>query len=378
MSVPHLLGYVSVAYWAVILLNTVLNILFVRRIRPRVPARDPLVSIVVPARNEERAIEATVRAFLAQSYSAFEVIVVDDRSTDSTAAILSRISDPKLSVVEGEEPPPGWLGKPWALHQGASHARGELLLFVDADIHYAPEALRAAVAEIERSGASMLSLFPHFEMRGVWELSILPNLTMTGFTAFPLWISDRAGVTLFAIGGGTGNLIRRTAYDAIGGHQTLRAAIVDDVALAREIRRSGRRTELVRADDLISLRMYHGLREAIRGFTKNAFTTISRSYAMLVIAVAGLLLLNLVPYALAVAGNPPAIAAVALLTLTRVVLFASVRYPLWSAVLLHPLQSILWIFIMARSAWVTGVRGRISWRGRTYEAKLTRFGSHNS
>lgn len=371
----HILADLAVLYWSFILLNTLLNLLFVRRIRPRAPVREPFVSIVVPARNEERAIEATVRAFLAQSYRAFEVIVVDDRSTDSTAAILERLADPKLEVVRGEEPPAGWLGKPWALHQGAARARGELLLFVDADIRYAPDALQAAVAEIERSGASMLSLFPHLEMHGVWELSILPNLTMTGFTALPLWIGDRAGVTLFAIGGGTGNLIRRAAYDAIGGHEALRAAIVDDIALARDIRRSGRRTELVRADDLISVRMYHGLHEAIRGFTKNAFTTINRSYAMLAVAVAGLLLFNVLPYGFALMGIGPAIVAVALLTLTRIIVFGAVRYPLWGALLLHPLQSILWMFILIRSAWVTGVRGQVAWRGRTYDAAQTRFGS---
>ena len=367
-----LLGTIAAAYWAIVLLNTILNLLLIRRIRPLPLDREPFLSIVVPARNEERAIERTVHALLGQTYGNFEVIVVDDRSTDATAAILGSIHDDRLRVVAGEELPPGWLGKPWALHQGAQRAGGELLLFIDADIVYAPEAVRAAVGEIERSGAAMLSFFPRVEMQSFGELAILPNLAMFGFTVLPIWLGDRAGVTQFAIGGGTGNLIRRGDYDAVGGHESLRAAVIDDIGLARHVRANGRRTELARADHLISVRMYHGFRESVDGFTKNGFTTIGRSYVMLLFSVIALLAFNVLPFAFA---TPSFIVAVALITLTRVILFAAVRYPIWAAAVLHPVQSLLWLFIMLRSAWVTGVRRRVAWRGRTYDARHTRFGA---
>lgn len=368
-----LLGTIAVVYWSLLLLNTLLNLAAMRRLRAAPLAHEPFVSIVVPARNEERAIERTVRALLAQNYSAFEVIVVDDRSSDATPAIVAAVRDARLHVVAGEEPPEGWLGKPWALHQGSLRAKGEILLFVDADIHYSPGALRAAVGEMERSGAAMLSLFPHFEMRGIGELSVLPNLTMTGFTLLPLWLADRAGLTRFAIGGGTGNLIRRADYDAVGGHESLRAAVIDDVGLARHVRSSGRRTRLVRADDFVSVRMYHGLGESVGGFTKNAFPTIERSWILLVFSVAGIGVFNILPFA-AIASRPFAV-AVALITLTRVIVFSVLRYPVWAALVLHPLQSVLWLYIMLRSAWVTGVRRQVSWRGRTYDAARTRFGA---
>src|ERR1041385_5172030 len=130
------------------LARTILNLNVVRTLQSARGGLEnpPHVSILVPARNEERIIERTVRAFLAQDYPHFEVIVVDDRSTDATPQILASIDDPRLVVVRGEEMPPGWLGKPWALHQAAARARGELLMFVDADIVYAPGTIAAAVA----------------------------------------------------------------------------------------------------------------------------------------------------------------------------------------------------------------------------------------
>ena len=135
-----------------------------------------LVSIVVPARNEERGIGAALRSMLSQDYPLFEVIVVNDRSTDRTAEILRTIGDPRLRVIDGEEPPPGWLGKPNALAQGASIARGEILLFVDADVRYAPETLRRAVLFLETRRVDFVGLLPRLETASFWEHVLMPNL----------------------------------------------------------------------------------------------------------------------------------------------------------------------------------------------------------
>ena len=331
------------------------------------------VSVVIPARDEERTIERTVRALLAQTHEPLEVIVVNDRSTDRTGAILRSIEG--VVVIDGEEPPAGWLGKPWALQQGSAHAKGELLLFIDADIIYAPDAVAAAVARLEESGRAMLTLFPRFEMRGFWEHVAMPMLAFTGFTMLPTWLGDRLRIELLAIGGGTGNLIRRADYDAIGGHAALKDAVVDDVALARLIRRSGRHSEIVRADDFVSLRMYHGAREIVDGFTKNAFAIMSRSY---IVAAASLLFMtafHLLPYAAALAGNRIAIVTVAVITLIRLLLYRALRYRLDNALLAHPLMIAFWGWVFLRSIWYTGVRRRLLWRGRTYDARQTRFGA---
>ncbi|HEY3054646.1 MAG TPA: glycosyltransferase [Thermoanaerobaculia bacterium] len=366
----RILTYILLAYWAFALLNIILNLLLIGRPRKAALEREPFVSIVIPARDEERDIERTVRALLVQDYSAFEVIVVDDRSTDSTGAILARIAaeDRRLVVVHGEEPPAGWLGKPWAMHQGSGRARGEMLLFVDADVHYAPGTLLTAVEQIEASGVAMLFLYPHFEMRGLWENAVMPAVPLTPFM-FPLWLGERFPLPFLGLGGGTGNLIRRGEYDAVGGHEALCDAVVDDVGLAQHVRRNGHRTGVIRADRLVSVRMYHGLDEIVRGFTKNAFTAIGRSYLITATFVVILFVGHLLPFIL------PLVAVVALIIAARLIFFAAMRYPLWSAVLLHPLLAMIWIWIVIRSAWITGVRGELAWRGRTYDAARTRFGA---
>ena len=344
----------------------------------RQPRAFPLVSVIVPARDEERMIESAVRGMLAQTYPALEVIVVDDRSTDATGAILERLAreDERLVVLSGSEPPPGWLGKPAALHQGSLRARGELLLFVDADVLYAPDAILAAVAHFEERGAPMITLLPDFEMHGFWEHVAMPNLAVFAFTVVPLWLVNRSRIPFLGIGGGTGNLVRRDDYVTAGGHEALKAAVVDDVGLGRLFRRNGFRTEVVLAHELVSVRMYHGLGEIVRGFTKNMFAVLNRNYltAFLFLILGGFF--HLVPYALALCGDWIAIATVLIIGLTRSILFLALRcFRLDNALLGHPLMTGVWGWILLRSLWLTGVRRRLEWRGRRYDASRTRFGA---
>jgi chlorobactene glucosyltransferase len=362
----RVLSLIVLAFWLLSLARTILNLLLVPRLRPRLPRTTPLVSVIVPARNEERSIGETVRALLAQTYPHLELVVVNDRSTDRTGEILRSFEDRRLVVVDNEEPPPGWLGKPWALHQGSLRARGAWLLFVDADVSYAAEGVGAAVAFAEESGAGLVSLFPYLRMEGFWEHIGMPNLTIAGFMFTPLWIGNRTRIPLLAIGGGPGNLVRREVYDRCGGHEALRDAIIDDIGLARLVRRGGERTQLVRADDLVSLRMYHGLREIVDGFTKNAFAAFGGSYALVLVAMLLGAVMNVLPFALALTGDLAAIASVAVISLTRLILFASLRYRIDNALFGHPLMMALWGWIMLRSVWFTGIRRQISWRGRTY------------
>jgi glycosyltransferase involved in cell wall biosynthesis len=353
------------------------NLLLAPRLRPRAPERFPLVSAIVPARDEERDIERAVRALLAQTYPALELIVVNDRSTDATGEILGRIArdDARLTVIDNAEPPEGWLGKPWALHQGASHAHGELLLFIDADVIYEPEAIAAAVAEIEERGLPMLMLMPHFDMRGFWEQVAMPNLAVFAFTIMPLWLMNRTRFARFGLGSGTGNLVRRADYEACGGHAPLRDAVVDDVGLARLFRRNGRRTEFVLADTLVSVRMYHGLDELVRGFTKNSFAVVGRSYVLALGSVFLGAFFHILPYVLALLGDPVSIAVVVIISLTRLILFVSLRYRIDNALFGHPLMMLVWCWIMLRSLWLTGIRRELEWRGRRYDARRTRFGA---
>jgi hypothetical protein len=191
----------------------------------------------------------------------------------------------------------------------------------------------------------------------------------------PLWLANKTRIPLFGAGGGPGNLIRREDYDAIGGHESLKDAVVDDVALARLVRRSGRRSEVALANDLISLRMYHGLREIVDGFTKNSFAVFNRNYfaAMVVLLLAAVG--HALPYALAVTGDLIGMATVALIVLSRVVLYSALRYRVDNALFGHIPMMLIWCWILIRSMWVTGVKRQLTWRGRTYDAEKTRFGA---
>ncbi|HEX7151931.1 MAG TPA: glycosyltransferase family 2 protein [Thermoanaerobaculia bacterium] len=363
----RILSLLILLSWITVLIRTLLNLALIRKLVPPTPvARGPRVSVVIPARDEERTIERTVRAMLAQTYPDLEVVVVNDRSTDATGAILAAIDDPRLVVVDGEEPSAGWLGKPWALEQGGRRATGELLLFVDADVIYAPETVAAAVAYLERSGAAMLSLFPQLVMHGFWERLAMPQLAVTAFGFLPLWLSNRTTIPLLAIGGGPGNLVRRDVYDAVGGYAPLKDAVVDDIGFARLVRRHRHRTELVRADDLVSLRMYHGLREIVDGFTKNAFAAFHYSYLLFFVAcVLGFLFQGL-PYLLALTGDRVALVTVALISVSRLILYVPLRYGVLNALLGHLPMMLIWGWILVRSVWRTGVRKQVLWRGRSY------------
>jgi glycosyltransferase involved in cell wall biosynthesis len=372
----RLLTLIVLAAWVLAFFRTIVNLALIPRLRrDERPAREPLVSIIIPARDEARVIERTVRAFLAQTYPHFELIVVNDRSADATGAILRSIEDERLVVIDGEEPSAGWLGKPWALHQGSRRAHGEILLFVDADVIYAPDALRAAVATFEQRRPALLTLLPFFELHGFGENASMPMLALTCFTFLPTWLSNRTRGVALAIGGGTGNLVLRDAYEAAGGHEALKDSVVDDVGLARLIRRSGGLTIVVRGDDLIALRMYHGLREVIEGFTKNSFAVAGRNYVVAFLFAAGCLVFHIVPYMLALTGDRISIATVVVITATRLILFRSLRYRLDNALLLHPIMAAIWLWIFVRSTWLTGVRRKLLWRGRTYDARQTRFGA---
>ena len=346
------------------------------------PERFPRVSVVIPARDEEEDVERAVRSHLAQDYPDFEVIVVEDRSTDRTPEILRRLAaeDERLTVLKGSEPPPGWLGKPHALHLGSQAARGEVLLFADADVRYHPHALREGVAVLESRRIDLLALFPRFENRGFWENVLMPFLAIAVFLGFGfLALSRRVPL---AMGAGAGNLVRRRAYDAVGGHAGIRNSVVDDVRLAVTLKRAGFRVAAFRAEDRVAVRMYRGFREVWNGFTKN----VAWAYS----GVGGAILFAMTLFLLAVAIVPVAALAAAALgaaipaadvrlaaavlvasVILRVALARTLGEPLWAAAT-HPIMAAVWAGLIARSLFHRFIRRRLIWRGREFDARSAR------
>ncbi|HEY2092101.1 MAG TPA: glycosyltransferase family 2 protein [Thermoanaerobaculia bacterium] len=368
----HALEVAALAFWLYALVTTILNLLLERPLHPSDRTSGPFVSVIIPARNEERSIGDTVAAMLAQTYRDIELIVIDDQSTDRTPQILASFNDSRLTVIQGEETPAGWLGKPWALEQGSGRARGQLLLFVDADIHYEPKAIASMVDALEASRASMLAVLPHIEMCTLGEQISMMMLPFIVWAGIPFWLGNRWNAVGLALGGGVGNFVRRGDYDAIGGHESLHNAVVDDIGLARQFRARGFRTTHVITDDLVSARIYHGLREVVFGFEKNMFAVLGSVWAACVMAVL-MIGVHLMPFALALLGRPISIAIVAICTLIRLMIAIRGRYSLLNAIFLHVPMVLVWFYILIQSTWMTVRRREIHWRGRR-SAEWSRFG----
>jgi chlorobactene glucosyltransferase len=232
----------------------------------------PLISVIVPARDEQRDIEQTLRLLSTQRYPALEIVAVDDRSRDATAAAMARAraDDPRITIVEGSEPPPGWLGKPWACAQGAAVARGEWLCFTDADVRFAADALSSALALADELGTGGVTLSPRLLCGSFWERTVQPVATMaiTALVAPPA-LSQRKGSPV-ALAAGAFILLRRELYERAGGHAAVRDRVADDLSLARAVKRVGGLLALAHGDQLLEVRMYHGHRELWRGWRKNA------------------------------------------------------------------------------------------------------------
>ena len=380
----------SAALAALSLVLFAVNAATTRRLTvPRSPAvppegAGPRISVVVPARDEARGIEEAVRSHLAQDYANLEVIVVDDRSSDGTAAILARLaaSNPRLVVVSGVEPPAGWLGKPHALHQGATRASGELLLFADADVVYAPTAASAAASLLDRERLDLVAFLPRVEMKGFWENVLMPYLAGS-FYFGPAFLFNSDRQRRFAAGGGAGMLVRAAAYRASGGHEALKASVIDDLHLAIRVKRSGGRCRMVRADDHVRLRMYRGFREIFDGFTKNmafvfegwlgAFLAASTAFSFLAWTLpAAVLLLAAAGVAFPGRDVTWAAAGVILAVAARVALAVHLRYSLWPS-LTQPFMAVVWTAITVRSLTWRFLHRELRWRGRSYPAARAGF-----
>ncbi len=341
------------------------------------PGALPRLSIVVPARNEERSIERCVRSLLAQRWVDLEVIAVDDRSSDATPQILECLAaeDPRLRVVRGDELPEGWIGKPWALAQGAKLAQGEWLLFTDADSEHAPAGAASALWFALRCEVDALSIATRQQLVTFWERAAIPSilgtiLLVTG----PLGAVNDPAKPHKALANGQYILVSRRAYDALGGHAALRAEIVEDVAFARRLKADGRfRFLLAGGDRIASVRMYRSLGEIWAGFTKNVFAGADGNVAALAGGVLFCTSISLAPPLLAaraVAARRYGDALEALATSAANVAAASwgMRRAAFPGRLawLQPLGTAFFAAVIANSA-ASMLSGRgVEWRGRRY------------
>jgi chlorobactene glucosyltransferase len=275
----HLHAWTVVTFLFLGLVTVLANYLTVRRFDqypPAVPGtwpRWPRVSVLVPARNEERNIEACVTSLLVQDYPDFEVLVLDDHSADGTRPILDRLAaaHPCLRVLDGAPLPDGWLGKHWACHQLGQAAAGELILFTDADTRHAPDMLQASVSSLAAERADLVSAFPQEEVVSIGERLLVPVIAFGLFTFIPIRLVQRLRLAALSVTIGQFMLFRRAAYEAVGGYEAVRGEVVDDISLGRRIIASGMEWRLLDGTRHVACRMYHGFWEAVGGFGKSLF-----------------------------------------------------------------------------------------------------------
>jgi chlorobactene glucosyltransferase len=295
-------AWATVGLW---LIGALLTLRGLRRQPPLRPVRAykpggdkaPLVSVLVPARNEERRVlDRAVRSMLAQDYANLEVVAVNDRSVDATGPILRALAreDGRLRVVEGVEPPAGWLGKPHALRQAYKAARGAWVLATDADVIFAPEAAGTALKLALEEGYDAVTFIPRVECLTFWERVFMPTFgwfMMLG--APPERVNDPRRPEAVGVGGFF--LIRRAALECIGGYAAVRGEVAEDLRTAELLKRAGARLRIEYAPDLVRTRMQTSLAEIWEGFTKNLFAGLKFSRFLALAGSSGVFLFSVLP-----------------------------------------------------------------------------------
>lgn len=330
----------------------------------------PGLSVVVAAANEAETLPRALQSLLAVDYPELEIIVVNDRSTDATGEVLRKLATehPRLVVETIRELPSGWLGKTHAQHVGASRARHDLILFTDADVHFAPDSLRRAVSGMELRNLDHFVVAPHMDARGALEQVFVSYFNVMFQTRFA---PDRAQdpKSKAFIGVGAFNLVRREAYEAIGGHRCVALDVTDDVSLGRALKRRGFRQAVFNGQDLVRVRWVIGLRGIVHGLEKNAYAGVDYDLAKTVLASAFLLGIALGPALLSF--TPGGALSWLGMCATGAVSGPMMGLPRWCG-LFFPLVGPLFIYVVARSAWLAETRGGIWWRGTFYRLEELR------
>jgi glycosyltransferase involved in cell wall biosynthesis len=328
---------------------------------------EPRLSIVVAARNEARGIEAAVTSLLKLDYPRLEIIVVDDRSTDGTGAILERLSSAtgRLRVVHVTALPPGWLGKNHALHMGASQATGDLLLFTDADVVFEPTTLRRAAALVQQRKLDHLTAIPEAHAPGVAVRAFVAAFGVF-FSLYARPWNARNPRSRAHVGIGAFNLIRSGAYRAIGGHEAIAMRPDDDMKLGKLLKLRGFRQDVVDGRGFVSVEWYASLRELVDGLMKNSFAGVDYSLWKAAGATGALLATYVWPFVAVITTAGAVRALNGLCVLLVVGIFSTVNRSRVLYVLAFPPAAVLFAYIIWRSALIAVTTGTVTWRGTKY------------
>ncbi len=371
---------------ALLAVNLILitNFIVVRRLGSyALPERMPKISVLVPARNEECNIGACIRSLADQRYPNYEILALDDASTDRTRAILLELAAryPRVRLVEARPLPDGWLGKHWACQQLADQAAGELLLFVDADTVCHPDTLAGLAAAQAALRGDLLAVIPGEQVISPAEKLVVPFFLWGVLSFIPVGIGYHLPWRFLSFAVGQAMLFRREAYARVGGHAAVRDDVVDDLALARRIKAARLRWRLVDGSAHVQCRMYHNWDEVQAGFSKDAFAAFGYNVTVFLAAWAGMYLTFVLPLIFLLLAvlrdtSAPTTAGIAasgvLLALAQWLLFyARLGFPIYLG-LFYPVTITLYTLLALRSLILT-LTGRAHWKDRPMVRKRVRW-----
>ncbi len=372
IAVAVMLGALALA-WMVLAAQMTLGIRRLPRLEQVQPLPDsalPSISLLFSARNEAEKMPEALRSMLALDYPTYEIIAVDDRSTDGTGEILREFSlgCKHLRTVRVETLPAGWLGKPHGLQTAYERSSGEWLVFTDADVQFHPAALRRAVSLALERKWDHVTLFPRMEMHGIGEKIVISYFSLGGYAFSRAWSVPERESRAY-VGVGAFQLVRRSAYQALGTHRRLAREVVDDMKLGKLVKEAGFVSGVALSGEGVRLRWQAGVRNIIQGTEKNFFAVTGFRLGMTVIYVGFFLLLSLVPFLALVLARGWALAFAGIAAGCAVLVQAWVARltgasPLYG--LTHPLGAVVVCFMLARSTALTLWNRGIYWRGTFY------------
>ncbi len=327
---------------------------------------NPFLSVLIPARNEEKNIRNAVDSVLKNNYPHLELIVLDDHSTDRTGEILASYSDSRLSVIKGKPLPKGWIGKNWACHQLSQKAKGEILVFSDADTLHSSNGLALLVEKMKSTNADLLSGIPRQIIKTLGEALTVPFIGLFSFGALPHFFFPIKSIKWAAASNGQYQCFKKKTYDSLSGYQAIHNILADDIAFPRLFKRQNKRVIYTNVSNLISSRMYHGFKDAFNGFTKSFYPTINESpfLALLVGLMIGVFFLA--PYVLlfifpSITSLLSLIISLLLWTISCINLHVN---PIIA--FLHPFIPFVLFAMLIRSVHSHKNKGYL-WKGRTYQ-----------
>ena len=358
----YLLNFSLFLVFAMFLISLI-NLLTVRIVKSSTSASvsEP-VSILVPLRNEAENVSGVISSLLNQrGLDDFEIIALDDFSTDSTREILDSLADDRLRIMDGSSLPSQWLGKNFACHQLASSARGEFLVFVDADVRLSPTAVASSINAMKRWRWDFISPYPRQIAISFLERVVQPLLQWSWFVTLPLRLAEALQRSSMVVANGQFFLMKRATYFSSGGHEAIKDEVLDDLELARLMVRSGFRGGVAEGSAISNCRMYSNAKDLIEGYSKSQWRAFVNKGGALV-AIVLLFLTSILPFAVGVTGEINGWYGYFAIVSTRLLVAARTRSTISSA-LLHPLSAAMWIYLIALS-WIRKGKGTLVWKER--------------